>query len=135
MLNKSFSEYAAGAGETPLCLDMSGAQALADRRRLTIDGRLRLHFGVAVGLVEQAQAFHQEALGGAGDGGLAGGFGEVDLEAAAGPSHGLVDSFVALSRAVDGVIDLPFTEEHVALLAVVSDREQAALASHFERLQ
>src|SRR5947199_4852001 len=32
---------------------------------------------------------------GAGDGGLGGGFGEVELELAAGPSHGLVDGFLA----------------------------------------
>src|SRR5438270_1772723 len=121
-------------------LRMTRANIVSDLSRSTGETpvptqTLCLHFGVAVGFVEQAQALHQQALGRAGDGGLAGGFGEVDLEAATGPSHGLVDGLVALGFSINGVVDLALTEEHVALLAIVRDGEQAALASHLERLQ
>src|SRR5262249_1035764 len=83
-------------------------------------------FGVAVGFIEQAQAFHEQALGGTGAGGFGAGFGEVDLEVAVGPAHGLVDGVVALHVAENRVRDLAFAEVQVAFLAVIGEGEQAA---------
>src|SRR5215469_6587512 len=89
---------------------------------------------VAVRFVEQAQAFHQQSLRvelGARLRRLA--F-EVELEITARPAQNLKHCLVALEAPVNGMNNLPLIKVDIALFVVAREREQTALAAHFERL-
>ena len=89
---------------------------------------------VAIRFVEQAQAFHEEALGiqlGAGLGSFAI---KVELEAAARPVKYLEHRWIAFQWAVGGVHDLALVEIDVALVVLPGQGQQAAFAAHFEGL-
>src|SRR6266567_1094849 len=95
---------------------------------------LTLATAVTPGLVQQSQPFHEQALG-IQCGGLLLGFAvEVDLEVAPCPTQDFEHCGIARQRTVNSVSHLPLTEVHLTFVVVFSKREQAALASHFERL-
>src|SRR4029079_1526386 len=87
---------------------------------------------IAFGLVEHAQAFHQQALSIQRGGLLAGLAFEVDLEISAGPAQHFEDRGIAAQPAVYRVSDLAFLEVHFTAVAVQSESQRAALASHFQ---
>src|SRR5882762_10910292 len=69
---------------------------------------------VAAGFIQNAKAFHHQALGGACDGLLGTAALEVDLEIALLPGEHFVDRVVALHRSVGSVTDLPVHDVDVA---------------------
>src|SRR6185312_3427966 len=83
---------------------------------------------VALGFVEHAQAFHQQALGIQRGGLFAGLAFEVDLEVAARPTQDFENSLVSAERAVSRVGHLALAEIHFAFIAFVGERKGAALA-------
>src|SRR5882672_11994566 len=89
---------------------------------------------IAAGFIQNAEAFHHQALGGAGDGLLRTAGFEVDLEVAFFPSQNLENGLVALHSAIRRMIDLSVREVHVAAISVVGEFEQTAFAAHFEGL-
>src|SRR2546425_6254664 len=86
------------------------------------------------GLIEQAQAFHQQALR-VQRGGLLCGFSvEVDLEVACRPAQNFEHCSVASQGSISCVRHLAFAEVHLAFFAFIGERERTALTPHLQRL-
>src|SRR5512142_3042997 len=111
------------------------AESLTVTTAAFISGFEDVFFGLAVGLVDEAQAFHQQTLGGAGGGLLGAAGGKVDGEVPLGPDQDLVHRFVALEVLEEGVVEVAVVEIHLAAMAVVADHQRACLVAHLERLQ
>src|SRR6266446_3890983 len=90
--------------------------------------------GVALRLIQLAQAFHQQALCVQGRRFLGSFSVEVDLKASIGPAQNLEDRFVASDRTISRVLHLPLAEVHLAFVIAVGHGERTTLAAHFERL-
>src|SRR4029077_11021239 len=85
-------------------------------------------------LIEQAQAFHQQALS-VELSGLCGGLTlEIDLEVAFRPAQHLEHGCVAHERPINRVCHLALADVHFALLVFVGQGERTALAAHFQGL-
>src|SRR5579862_2551339 len=89
---------------------------------------------VAVAFIEQAQAFHQQALRVQLCSGLRRFALEIQLEVSAGPSQNLEHRLVTLQAPIRRVNDLALGKVHIALLVIPGQRQQAALAAHLQRL-
>src|SRR5258706_7460723 len=89
---------------------------------------------VAAGFVQNTKPFHHQALRGARDGLLRTSTLEINLEIALFPSKYFVNSLIALDGAVRCMADLPVHDVNVAAVARVGQRQEAALAAHFQRL-
>src|SRR5690348_17299707 len=89
---------------------------------------------VALLLIEQAQAFHEEALGVQSGGLLLGLALKIDLEVPASPLQHFEYGSITVERTVGRVRNLAFAEVHLALITILGQREQAALAAHLEGL-
>src|SRR6266852_2360359 len=85
-------------------------------------------------LIEQAQAFHQQALRVQRSGLLCGLTLEIDLEVAPGPAQDFEHGCIAGQRSIGCVHDLAFSEVHLAFFAFVVERERATLTAHLQRL-
>src|SRR6267142_3390927 len=80
---------------------------------------------VAAGFIQNAKAFHHQALRGACDRLLRAAALEVDLKIALFPGEHFEDSIIALNGAVGGVTDLAIHDVDVAALARMGEGQQA----------
>src|SRR6266851_2082997 len=86
----------------------------------------RRSFPIAARFIQNAKAFHHQALCGACDGLLGTAALEVDLEIALFPREHFVNRVVALHCSVGSVTDLPVDDIHIAALARVGKGQEAA---------
>ena len=115
------------------CLILGFQFGLGVEEDIVFLGHGRVAF-VAIGFIQQAQAFHQQALSIEGSALLCGLAFEVHLEVAAGPAQYFEHGCVSGNFAILCVRHLSFAEEHFAAVAFVGQCDLATLTAHLQRL-